>query len=186
MEKRQELENFLAQFPIYQYAFLKPSDIPFTERVRWICRTQCPRYGKSWSCPPATGSVESCEERAHSYRMGLLFSTVEETDRPLDLSCSLQKNHFHEEITDCIEQKITELTGPVLTLSSESCAICGKCTYPSRRCVHPNRMHPCIEGQGILVAGMAENAGMDYYLDEHTLLWFSLILFRFVQPLPTP
>ena len=49
---KEEIEAFITQFPIYQYAFVKPEDIDFNERVRAICKKECPRYGNSWSCPP--------------------------------------------------------------------------------------------------------------------------------------
>ena len=49
---REEIEEFITQFPIYQYAFTEPSELEFNERVRAICKKECPRYGNSWSCPP--------------------------------------------------------------------------------------------------------------------------------------
>ena len=48
---REEIEEFITQFPIYQYAFTEPSELEFNERVRAICKKECPRYGNSWSCP---------------------------------------------------------------------------------------------------------------------------------------
>ena len=57
-----EIEEYITQFPIYQYAFVKPEDIEFNDRVRQICKKECSRYGASWSCPPAVGTVEVCKE----------------------------------------------------------------------------------------------------------------------------
>ena len=44
-----EIEEYITQFPIYQYAFVKPEDIEFNDRVRQICKKECSRYGASWS-----------------------------------------------------------------------------------------------------------------------------------------
>ena len=33
-----EIEEYITQFPIYQYAFVKPEDIEFNDRVRQICK----------------------------------------------------------------------------------------------------------------------------------------------------
>ncbi len=44
-----EIEEYITQFPIYQYAFVKPEDIEFNDRVRQICKKECSRYGAS--CP---------------------------------------------------------------------------------------------------------------------------------------
>ena len=38
-------------------------ELLFSERVRYICRTECAMYGRSWACPPAVGTVEACRER---------------------------------------------------------------------------------------------------------------------------
>ena len=59
----QSIENYITQFPIYQYTFLSIDDIEFNDKVRTICKRECPRYGKSWSCPPAVGTVDKCRER---------------------------------------------------------------------------------------------------------------------------
>ena len=74
----QSIEDYITQFPIYQYAFLSIDDIEFNDKVRTICKRECPRYGKSWSCPPAVGTVDKCKERCQQYTHALLFSSVAE------------------------------------------------------------------------------------------------------------
>ena len=74
----QSIENYITQFPIYQYTFLSIDDIEFNDKVRTICKRECPRYGKSWSCPPAVGTVDKCRERCQQYTHALLFSSVAE------------------------------------------------------------------------------------------------------------
>ena len=132
-----EIEEYITQFPIYQYAFVKPEDIEFNDRVRQICKKECSRYGASWSCPPAVGTVEVCKER-------------------------------------CMKDK-TLLT---FALSSDSCQLCEKCTYPRGGCRHLELMHPCIESHGIVVANLIEKNMMDYYLGEHMVIWFSMIFYK--------
>lgn len=175
---RRELEAFIAQFPVYQYNFIDPEEITFTERVRWICQTQCLRFGKSWSCPPGVGTVDACKRHCRSYPQALFFSTLEEADNVLDFSETMKKKKSHEEVTYAIENHLKAMGYDVFALSSDSCAICGKCAYPDSRCRHPEKMHPCIESQGIVVADLTEKADMDYFLDQNTLIWFSLIFFR--------
>ena len=55
---KKKIEEEITQFPICEYAFIRPEEIPFSERVRYICETECPRYGTSWACPPAVGTLE--------------------------------------------------------------------------------------------------------------------------------
>ena len=77
-ETRKRIEEELSGFPICEYAFLRTEELPFSEKVRYICRTECPRYGKSWACPPAAGSVEECRKRCLVFEGGFLFTTVSE------------------------------------------------------------------------------------------------------------
>lgn len=44
-EQQETIESLIAQYPVCQYAFLKPEDLTFPERVRQICESECPRYG---------------------------------------------------------------------------------------------------------------------------------------------
>ncbi len=43
-------------------------------RVRHICRQECERYGTTWACPPAVGTLKACEDRIHSYGRAVFFS----------------------------------------------------------------------------------------------------------------
>ena len=149
-----EIEEYITQFPIYQYAFVKPEDIEFNDRVRQICKKECSRYGASWSCPPAVGTVEVC---------------MDET---------LKTKSEHEKITREIEQHLKDKTLLTFALSSDSCQLCDKCTYPRGGCRHLELMHPCIESHGIVVANLIEKNMMDYYLGEHMVIWFSMIFYK--------
>ena len=55
---REAFEEKLAALPIAQYAFFETTELEFSERIRTVCRTECPRYGKSWACPPGVGTVD--------------------------------------------------------------------------------------------------------------------------------
>ena len=85
-----EIEEYITQFPIYQYAFVKPEDIEFNDRVRQICKKECSRYGASWSCPPAVGTVEVCKERCMNYDHVLFFSSIAEVDNIMDMDETLK------------------------------------------------------------------------------------------------
>ena len=49
MLNRALLENQLAEFPLFAYGFIDPATLDFTQRVRYICSTECPMYGKTWA-----------------------------------------------------------------------------------------------------------------------------------------
>lgn len=47
---REQLEERLAELPLYAYFFLESKDLVFTDRVRWICTNVCQMSGKTWAC----------------------------------------------------------------------------------------------------------------------------------------
>ena len=54
--------------------------------VRDMCSAdRCRSYGKSWSCPPACGSIEYAARRISQYRRGLIVQTTGELEDEFDL-----------------------------------------------------------------------------------------------------
>lgn len=175
---RESIESQIAALPVCAYAFVSIEEIPFKEEVRYICKTECPRYGKSWSCPPAVGTVEECRERCKTYTGGFFFTTMAEVPDLEDLEGMLATRTEHEAITRSITSVFRKQCKEVLALSTESCAICEHCTYPDSPCRHPDRMFPSLEGYGILVTELAERFDIPFLAEGNVVTWFSLILYR--------
>ncbi len=175
---RKKLEEQIAQYPIFEYAFIEADKIPFRDKVRYICETECPQYGRSWSCPPAVGTVRECRERCARFNSGFLFTTLAEVNDMENMEEMLDTRMEHEKITEQVRRLFMEQCGKVLTLSTESCALCKTCTYPDAPCRHPERMLPCVESYGILVTELAEECGISFMNGAGVVTWFSLILYR--------
>lgn len=171
------IEAILAEYPVYQYGFLKTAGLVFEEKVRYICKQECNRFGTSWSCPPATGTVEECRIRCGQFEDVLVFTTLAEADVE-NLEESLKTRKEHEMIVFEIRSHFAAAGEETLTLSSDSCVLCNKCTYPAGKCLHPEQMLPCIESHGILVTAAAEKLNIDFYFDQQTVLWFGMIFFH--------
>lgn len=176
---RKRIDADLESFPIYQYAFLTPDEIRFDPTLRNFCRHLCGNYHLTWACPPAVGRIDQCIDRCLSYEDVLVFSTAEkrgtvekpvyEKDKPY-LS-------FHEKTT-CDVERLFERDGlQVYTLTSNVCRMCKKCAYSKERCRFPEVLHPCIEGHGIRVDELAEQIGIDYYLNDFTLK-FTVLFYK--------
>ncbi|MDO4344410.1 MAG: DUF2284 domain-containing protein [Eubacteriales bacterium] len=172
-----EIDQWIAQFPVCQYEIVPSEKIPFSEKVRFICREECERYGKSWSCPPAVGSVEECRQRCLEYPRALVFTTLAEVNDMAVMAETLATRGGHEKISRAICRELEDRGYSCLCLSSESCQICESCAYPEA-CRHPEAAIPCVESYGILVTELAEMCGMDFYYDSHTVTWFGLIFFK--------
>jgi predicted metal-binding protein len=173
----QKVENLLSEYPICQYGFLKSDEIIFSDKVRYICKTECPRYGKSWSCPPATGEVKDCKAHCTSYEYALVFTTLAEVEDIDNMEETLATRPQHEEIVHALCRRFDEWNEPYFALSSESCAICKECAYP-HPCRYPEHQIPCIESQGILVTDAAEKCNIEYFYDPHTVTWYGILFFH--------
>lgn len=178
MSDLHEIENFISKFPIYQYAFGKPSDVPFSEELRDFCKKYCPKYDTSWSCPPAIPRVEKCRSRCMYYDDVLVFSTVSRNRDINDREARRDSQKDHEQLTTLVESYLKENGYEMLTLTSDACNICQKCTFPHDYCKFPDEMHPCIESYGIVISTLAERACMDCDMGERLYIWFTIIFFK--------
>ena len=174
---RNLVEEKLQELPVVQYAWLEEKEIPFSGRVREICRNECPRYGTSWSCPPGVGTVEECRDRCAGFPEAFVFTTIAEVMDAANMEETLATREAHEGVTKEI-CKIFEAAGcGTLALSADSCAICDKCAYPDSPCRHPKRMLPCIESYGIIVPELAQKAEIEFMNGANIVTWFGIILF---------
>ena len=174
---KQAVEAQLCQLPVSQYAWIDPREIEFSERVRYVCEHECPMYGTSWACPPAVGTVESCRNRVLSYPGALVFTSLAEVSDIADMAATLATRGAHEALTRQVRDILLQFSPDVLTLSTESCAICPKCTYPDAPCRHPDRMFPCVESYGIVATALAERNGIEFY-NGNLVTWFSVLCYR--------
>ena len=176
---KEQNESKILELPLMQYEWISPEELTFKEEVRQICKQECPMYGKSWSCPPAVGTVEECRLRCLNYSGAFLFTTIAEVTDIANMEETLQTRFDHEEITRSLGKIFQEEGAEVKLLSSESCAICESCAYcEGKNCRHPEYMIPCIESHGILVTELAEKYDIPFLDSMTTVQWLGLILYR--------
>ena len=179
MLNKEILEAALAELPLYTYQFISPDDLEFTDRVRFVCQLECPMYGKTWACPPGVGSVEECHGKCKSYVNCLMISTITEVQDIANLSKTLATRAPHEELTNQVRDLMREQGVEPYILSTEACAICDRCAYlDGKPCIHPERMHPCVESHGINVLGLLEDLGLAFQYGENVVTWFSLLFYN--------
>ena len=175
---RDILEQQLAELPLYAYFFIDPKELEFAERIRWICKNDCPMYGTSWACPPAVGEVEQCRQKCGRYENCLMISTITEVDDISNLELTLATRPAHEEITNQVRDLMREQGIEPYVLSTESCAACQRCAYlDGEPCRYPDRMHPCVESHGINLLKVIEELGLAFQYGENVVTWFSLLFY---------
>ena len=172
------LEEKLAELPLYSYFFTSPDKLEFSTRVRWICEHECTQYGKSWACPPGVGTVEECKAHCLTYCTCLVIETLTEVADIANLEETLATRREHEEITDQVAEILRQLGAAPFVLSTESCAICPRCAILDRLpCRFPERMHPCVESQGINVIPVLEENGLTFQYGQNVVTWISMLLY---------
>ncbi len=176
---RQALEAALAELPLYVYAWVDPKSLEFSPRVRWICQHECTMYGKSWACPPGVGTVEACQNKCLSYDSCLLISSLTEVADISDLEATLATRADHEALTDQVGNILRANGVQPYILSTEACAICPRCAIlDDLPCRFPERMHPCVESQGINIVPTLEANGLEFQYGSNVVTWISLLFYH--------
>ena len=174
------LEAALTELPLYEYFHFTTDELMFSDRIRWICENECPMYGKSWACPPGVGTVGQCKAKCMGYKKGLCVSTIVEVADISDIDATLATRPDHEAVTEEVAAMLSGFGAEeVYILSTESCAVCEKCAIlDGQPCRLPQRMHPCVESQGIVISDLAEKHGIPFIYGGNIVTWFSLILYN--------
>ena len=176
---RAAFEEALLELPLYAFFYTDPNTLEFSDRIRYICQAECPRYGQSWACPPGVGSVEECKARCLSYHNCLVIGTVIECADLSNMEATLATRPDHEAVTDQIADLLRQQGVEPFILSTDSCAICGKCTFSEGKpCRHADKMHPCIESHGINIIPTLEENGLEFQYGGDVITWYSMLFFN--------
>ena len=175
---RELLEEKLADLPLYIYDFIDPKELEFSDRIRWICEHECPRYGRSWACPPGVGSVCHCQEKCLSYENCLMISTIVEVADITNINETLATRPEHEAVTNQVRDLMRQLGTDPYILSTEACALCDRCAIlDGQPCRFPEKMHPCVESHGINVVPVLEDRGLEFQFGANVVTWISLLFY---------
>lgn len=156
-------------------------DLEVRTEVREMCAAdKCHVYGKSWACPPACGDIEEFEQQMHSYEHFAVVQTVAELEDEFDgegmmEAAQLQKERFYGLVDKLAEEG---LAAGVMTLSSGTCQVCAKCTYPDEPCRFPEKRLVSMEAAGLVVSEACTTAGIPYNHGPNTIAYSSCVLYN--------
>ena len=175
---KKKLEEKLSELPLYIYDFIDPQELEFSDRIRWICQNECPKYGTTWACPPGVGTVAECQKKCVVYHNCLLISSIAEVTDIADIEETLATRPAHEELTEQVGELLKEQGVQPYILSTQACAICDRCAIlDNQPCRFPEKMHPCVESHGINVVPILERLGLEFQFGSNVVTWISLLLF---------
>lgn len=145
--------------------------------VRDMCAGgRCQRYGKSWSCPPACGSLAACQARMRAYTGGVLVQTTAQLADDFDYESMTRAQEEHKKNFFTLARQTRLLLPDCLPLTAGSCTICRSCTCPERPCRFPQKMLSSMEAYGLLVSEVCAASGLAYYYGPGTLTYSACIL----------
>ena len=158
---------------------LEMGSLDFREEVRSMCaEDRCKSYGKSWSCPPACGTLDEAEAHMHRYGSGVLVQTTAALEDDFDAESMMEAEARHKANFLTFVEQIRAQLSDCLSLGAGSCTVCETCTYPDRPCRFPEKMFCSMEACGILVSEACTLAGLKYYYGPRTLTYSSCVLYN--------
>ena len=141
-----------------------PKLFRFMPEVRDMCRAdKCKSYNKSWSCPPACGTLEEISARAAGYDKCILLQTVGRQRDEYDFEFYSDTAARHNENFRVFVSLLREEDKDIFPMGAGSCRLCGECSYPGAPCKFPSKSFPSMEACGLLVSRVCEDAGLLYY-----------------------
>ena len=153
------------------------SHLEFREDVRAMCAAdKCHSYDKSWSCPPACGSVAHYREALRRYTDGYLFQTVVQMEDAFDYFAIERGGKEHAQRLAALQSRIQAAGCDALLLGAGACTLCAVCTYPDAPCCHPDEALISMEATGLLVSEVCDLAKLPYYHGKDTLAFCSCAL----------
>ena len=160
-----------------QAAPLDMSSLVFRPEVREMCAAgRCKSYGRTWSCPPAVGSLERITERAARYSRGVIVQTTAPTDGDFDMAGFHRAMLLHHRQFDRLVRQLRNGFPDLLPMAAGACTRCSVCTYPDRPCRYPDRLFPSMEAYGLLVSDVCLRSGLQYNYGPRTITYTACIL----------
>ena len=163
MQNYERLAEIAGECGFTNYAPLDVSTFEFLQEVRDMCNAkQCKGYDKSWSCPPALGTLDEMRAMVNGYSSGILVQTVGELEDSYDWE-GIQDTAKRQAVNfGRMWDELAKECPSVLAMGTGGCTKCEKCTYPDEPCRYPDRMAPSMEACGLFVSKVCTDNGLAY------------------------
>lgn len=176
---QEELIALAGQIGFTHVCALSMDALIFRKEVREMCAVdRCKSFGRSWSCPPACGTLEQCEARARRYSRGILVQTTEKMEDDFDLTAIRAAETLHKKRFDTLVRQVRMLHPDCMPMAAGACTRCHRCTYPEHPCRYPSRLYPSMEACGLWVSDVCVRSGAKYNYGSQTITYTACILIQ--------
>jgi predicted metal-binding protein len=160
---------------VFEHAVIPAGNIAFSPELRKACeKNLCGKYNKSWTCPPAVGTMNELMNKILGFSHAFIFTTKTDLEDSFDYDGMMKAKDYHDRITREMHGRFGK-ENPVF--GAGSCKICETCAYPEP-CRFPEKIYPSIEAAGINVTELSRAGGIRYNNGENTVTYFSMILYN--------
>ena len=156
---------------------LDPTKLQFMPEVRDMCAA-CPRYDKSWACPPACGSLEEWTAKAARFTKGVLLQCIGELEDSFDIEGLQALGERNTAALTALVDRTHEANLDCLPMGTGGCTRCKKCTYPDEPCRFPDKKLSSMEACGLLVNQVCTDNGVPYNYGPGKMAYSSCLLFN--------
>lgn len=159
------------------------SKIPFDSEVRKLCeQNMCGKYGKSWTCPPAAGTLEKLHTKLTGFDHFLIFYKIYTLEDSFDWEGMMNSvKDFQSRIFELKKKIEKENPGfDYFVLGAGACQICDNCTYyPQRKsCRFPEKALFSVEAFGINAMKMMKDNGLKYNNGHNTVTYIGGLFYQ--------
>ena len=156
---------------------LDVSTLDFRQEVRDMCSSdKCNNYNKSWSCPPACGSLEKMRDNVKGYSQGIIVQTVTQLEDSLDWEAMMDAAGNQRDSFLRMWEELFKSYPGMYAMGTGACIKCEKCTYPDAPCRFPERLSSSMEACGLVVSQTCTDNGMKYNYGPNTLAYTGCFL----------
>ena len=177
MATTQELLQMAQECGFTHVGELNVDALEFLPEVRDMCSAdRCQKYGTSWTCPPACGTLEEAAAQAAKYSRGVLLQTTAELEDDFDVEAMMQAEQDQKRSFLDFVERLRQEYPDCLPMATGGCTLCPQCTYPDAPCRFPKKAIPSMEAYGLLVSKVCEQSNLPYYYGPKTLTYTSCVL----------
>jgi predicted metal-binding protein len=159
---------------VHESGVIETRALVFSPELYKTCQTNvCGNYNKSWTCPPAVGSLEEQREKILLWKFALIFTTKFDLEDSFDIEGMQEAHRIHNGLTRDMRRRFSG--NPVY--GAGGCSVCKGCSYPDP-CRFPEQAVSAVEAAGINVTELSRTAKLKYNNGPNTVTYFSMILFN--------
>ena len=157
------------------------SQVTFSNEVRKLCeQNMCGNFGKSWTCPPAVGSVEELQTRLSDFTRLLIVDKVYPLENSFDWEGMKKDGRDFQLRLLKFKKRLqkAEPERPFTILGAGACKLCETCTYGEEKpCRKPEHAIVSLEAFGIDVMKMMQESGLKVNNGPNTVTYIGGIFY---------